>query len=145
VNNSTGIGVAEAFDLSIGSGATLANVSTRGQVGTGNDLMIAGFFVVNNPLKVVVRGIGPSLSNFGVVNPLANPTLELHDSNGATVLANDDWKLTQQAEITATTLQPSNDAESALVITLQPGGYTAQLRGTNNGTGVGVVDVFALP
>jgi hypothetical protein len=145
VNNSTGIGVAEAFDLSIGSGATLANVSTRGQVGTGNNLMIAGFFIVNNPVKVVVRGIGPSLANFGVANPLANPTLELHDSNGATVLANDDWKTTQQAEITATTLQPSNNAESALVITLQPGGYTAQLRGTNNGTGVGVVDVFALP
>jgi hypothetical protein len=145
VNNSTGIGVAEAFDLSIGSGATLANVSTRGQVGTGNDLMIAGFFVVNNPLKVVVRGIGPSLAQFGVQNPLANPTLELRDGNGGLVLANDDWKTTQQAEITATTLQPSNNAESALVITLQPGGYTAQLRGTNNGTGVGVIDVFALP
>jgi hypothetical protein len=144
-NNATGIGVADGFDLSIGSGATLANVSTRGQVGTGNDLMIAGFFIVNNPLKVVVRGIGPSLAGFGVQNPLANPTLELHDSNGATVLANDDWKTSQQAEITATTLQPSNDAESALVITLQPGGYTAQLRGVNNGTGVGVVDVFALP
>lgn len=145
VNNSTGIGVAEAFDLSIGSGATLANVSTRGQVGTGNNIMIAGFFVVNNPLKVVVRGIGPSLVNFGVVNFLANPILELRDSNGNLVLGNDDWKTNQQAEITATTLQPSNDAESALVITLQPGGYTAQLRGTNNGTGVGVVDVFALP
>ncbi len=144
-NNTTGIGVAEGFDLSIGSGATLANVSTRGQVGTGNNLMIAGFFIVNNPLKVVVRGIGPSLANFGVPNPLANPTLELHDGNGATVLANDDWKTTQQTEIAATTLQPSNDAESALVITLQPGGYTAQLRGVNNGTGVGVVDVFALP
>jgi hypothetical protein len=144
-NNGTGIGVAEGFDLSIGSGATLANVSTRGQVGTGNDLMIAGFFVVNNPLKVVVRGIGPSLSNFGVQNPLANPTLELRDGNGGLVLGNDDWKTTQQAEITATGLQPSNDAESALVITLQPGGYTAQLRGTSNGTGVGVIDVFALP
>jgi hypothetical protein len=144
-NNATGIGVAEGFDLSLGSAATLANVSTRGQVGTGNDLMIAGFFIVNNPLKVVVRGIGPSLAGFGVPNPLANPTLELRDSNGATVLANDDWKLTQQAEITQTGLQPSNDAESALVITLQPGGYTAQLRGTNNGTGVGVIDVFALP
>ena len=144
-NNGTGIGVAEGFDLSIGSGATLANVSTRGQVGTGTDLMIAGFFVVNNPLKVVVRGIGPSLAGFGVQNPLANPTLELRDGNGALVLGNDDWKTTQQAEITATSLQPSNDAESALVITLQPGGYTAQLRGTNNGTGVGVIDVFALP
>jgi hypothetical protein len=144
-NNGTGIGVAEAFDLSLASTAKLSNVSTRGQVGSGNDLMIAGFIIVNNPLKVVVRGIGPSLANFGVPNPLANPTLELRDSNGAVVLANDDWKTAQQAEITATGLQPSNDAESALVITLQPGAYTGQLRGTNNGTGIGVIDVFALP
>jgi hypothetical protein len=144
-NNATGIGVAEAFDLSLASTAKLSNVSTRGQVGAGNDLMIAGFIIVNNPLKVVVRGIGPSLANFGVPNPLANPTLELRDSNGAVVLANDDWKTTQQAEITATGLQPSNDAESALVVTVQPGAYTAQLRGTNNGTGIGVIDVFALP
>jgi hypothetical protein len=143
-NNTTGIGVAEAFDLSLGSAAKLANVSTRGQVGTGNDLMIAGFIIVNNPLKVVVRGIGPSLTGFGVPNALANPTLELHDGNGALVLANNDWKTSQQAEITATGLQPSNDAESALVLTLQPGPYTAQLRGDSNGTGVGVIDVFAL-
>jgi hypothetical protein len=145
VNNTTGIGVAEAFDLSLGSAAKVGNVSTRGQVGTGNDIMIAGFIIVNNPLKVVVRGIGPSLTGFGVPNALANPTLELHDGNGALVLANNDWKTTQQAEITATGLQPSNDLESALVLTLQPGPYTAQLRGNNNGTGVGVIDVFALP
>lgn len=145
VNNGTGIGVAEAFDLSLGSAAKLGNVSTRGQVGTGNDIMIAGFIIVNNPLKVVVRGIGPSLTGFGVPNALANPTLELRDGNGALVLANNDWKTAQQAEITATGLQPSDDLESALVQTLQPGPYTAQLRGNNNGTGVGVIDVFALP
>jgi hypothetical protein len=144
-NNTTGIGVAEAFDLSLGSAAKLANVSTRGQVGAGDNLMIAGFIIVNNPLKVVVRGIGPSLTAFGVPGVLADPTLELRDGNGALVLGNNDWKLTQEAEIRATTLQPSNDLEAALVITLQPGPYTAQLRGNNSGTGIGVVDVFALP
>jgi hypothetical protein len=144
-NNTTGIGVAEAFDLSLGSAAKVANVSTRGQVGAGDNLMIAGFIIVNNPLRVVVRGIGPSLIPFGIPNALTDPTLELHDGNGALVLGNDNWRLTQEAEIAATGLQPSNDAESALVITLQPGAYTAQLRGVNNGTGVGVVDVFALP
>ncbi len=144
-NNTTGIGVAEAYDLSLASPAILANVSTRGFVQTGDNLMIGGFIIVNNPLKVVVRGIGPSLTAFGVTNPLANPTLELHGANGATILANDDWKTAQQAEITTTNLQPTNDLESALVITLQPGNYTAQLRGANNTTGVGVVEVYALP
>jgi hypothetical protein len=144
-NNTTGIGVAEAFDLSLGSAAKLANVSTRGLVQTGDNLMIAGFIIVNNPLKVVVRGIGPSLGAFGVQNPLANPTLELHGANGALILANDDWKTNQQTEITQTGLQPTNDLESALVITLQPGGYTAQLRGASNGIGIGVVEVYALP
>jgi hypothetical protein len=149
-NNTTGIGVAEAFDLSLSSAAKLANVSTRGQVGSGDNLMIAGFIIVNNPLTVVVRGIGPSLTGFGVANALSNPTLELHGANGALIVANDDWKTSsngssQQAQITATGLQPSNDLESALTITLQPGNYTAQLRGTNNGTGIGVIDVFALP
>jgi hypothetical protein len=143
-NNTTGIGVAEAFDLSLSSAAKLANVSTRGQVGSGDSLMIAGFIIVNNPLKVVVRGIGPSLTNFGVPNALADPTLELRDGNGGLVLANDNWRTMQQTEILATGLQPSNDAESALVQTLQPGAYTAQLRGVNSGTGVGVIDVFAV-
>jgi hypothetical protein len=143
VNNTTGIGVAEAYDLSLASGAKLANVSTRGFVQDGDNLLIGGFFIVNNPVKVVVRGIGPSLSP-GIPNALADPTLELRDSNGL-VLANNNWKDTQQAEIAATNLQPSNDLESAVVMTLQPGGYTALLRGANNGTGVGVVEVYALP
>jgi hypothetical protein len=144
-NNTTGIGVAEAYDLSLSSAAKLANVSTRGFVQTGDNLMIGGFIIVNNPLKVVVRGIGPSLAAFGVQNFLVNPTLELHGANGAVILANDDWKTNQQAEIEATGLQPANNLESALVITLQPGNYTAQLRGNSNGVGVGVVEVYALP
>jgi hypothetical protein len=143
-NNTTGIGVAEAYDLSLNSSAKLANVSTRGLVQTGDNLMIGGFIIVNNPLKVVVRGIGPSLTAFGVQNALNDPTLELHGANGTLILANNDWKDTQQTEITATGLQPTNNLESALVITLQPGNYTAQLRGNNNGIGVGVVEVYAL-
>jgi hypothetical protein len=145
VNNTTGIGLAEAFDLSLGSAARLANVSTRGFVQTGDNLMIGGFIIVNNPVRVVVRGIGPSLTAFGVPNVLADPTLELRGINNTLILANDNWRQTQQAEIMATGLQPTNDLESALVITLQPGNYTGLLRGTNNGTGNGVVEVFALP
>ena len=144
-NNTTGIGVAQAYDLSLTSPAKLANVSTRGFVQAGDNLMIGGFIIVNGPLRVVVRGIGPSLIPFGIPNALADPTLELRDGNGALVLANDNWRQTQEAELTATGLQPSNDLESALVMTLQPGGYTALLRGTNNGVGVGVLEVFALP
>ncbi|MEY2488729.1 MAG: hypothetical protein QOC70_671, partial [Verrucomicrobiota bacterium] len=144
-NNTTGIGVAEAYDLSLASAAKLANVSTRGQVGSGDSLMIAGFFIVNGQVRVVVRGIGPSLIPFGIPNALTDPTLELRDANGALVLANDNWRTTQEVEIMATGLQPSNNLESALVITLQPGGYTGLLRGTSNGTGVGLVDVYALP
>ena len=143
-NNTTGIGLSEAYDLSLASAAKLANVSTRGFVQTGDNLMIGGFIVVNNPVRVVVRGIGPSLTAVGVPNALADPTLELRGVNGL-ILANDNWRDTQEAEITATGLAPTNNLESALVMTLQPGNYTAQLRGNNNGTGNGLVEIFALP
>ncbi|HEX7517819.1 MAG TPA: NF038122 family metalloprotease [Chthoniobacterales bacterium] len=145
VNNTTGIGVAEAYDLSLASAAKLANVSTRGFVQTGDNLMIGGFIIVNNPVRVVIRGIGPSLTAVGVPNALADPTLELRGGNGALILANDNWRDTQQAEIMATGLQPTNDLESALVMTLQPGNYTGLLRGKNDGTGIGLVEVYALP
>jgi hypothetical protein len=143
-NGTTGIGVAEAYDLSLASAARLANVSTRGFVQAGDNLMIGGFIIVNNPVRVVVRGIGPSLAAFGIPNVLANPTLELRSST-ALILANDDWRATQETEIIATGLQPGNDLEAALVITLQPGTYTALLRGANNGTGVGLLEIYALP
>jgi hypothetical protein len=143
-NNTTGIGLSEAFDLSPTSVARLANVSTRGFVQTGDNLMIGGFIIVTNPVRVVIRGIGPSLTAAGVPNALADPTIELRGVNGL-ILANNNWRDTQQAEIMATTLQPTNDLESALVMTLQPGLYTAQLRGNNNGTGNGLVEIFALP
>jgi hypothetical protein len=145
-NNSTGIGVAEAFDLSLGSLAKLANVSTRGFVQTADNIMIGGFIVLNNPVKVVVRAIGPSLTAFGVQGALGDTTLELHGGDGALILANDNWKeAANMSDIQASGLAPGNELESAILITLQPGNYTAQIRGKGNTTGVGVVELFALP
>jgi hypothetical protein len=142
-NNSTGIAVVEAYDLDADRTSTLANISTRGFVQTGDNVMIGGFiFGGGAPTNVVVRGIGPSLGAFGVANTLSDPVLELRDANGQTVDANDDWK-TNEAEIQATGLPPANDAESAILVTnLVPGAYTAVLQGKNGGTGVGVVEVY---
>ncbi len=91
--------------------------------------------------KVIVRAIGPSLP---VSGKLADPTLELHDGNGALIASNDNWRSTQQAEIIATTIPPSNDLESAIVKTFSPGNYTAIVKGKNNTTGLALVEVYAL-
>jgi len=151
VGGGTGIGLAEAYDIDAASTAKVANVSTRGFVQTGDNIMIGGFITITNPVKVVVRAIGPSLAQFGIANPLADPTLELRDGQGTLVGSNDNWKVndqtgqSQEADIRATQLQPNNDAESAMVQTLQPGAYTAQVRGKNSTTGIGLVEVYALP
>ena len=141
-DNGTGVGLVEAFGLD--GIARLANISTRGLVQTGDNVMIGGFIVLNTgaPANVVVRAIGPSLG--GVANALADPTLELHDSNGAIVASNDNWKDTQQSEIEATTIPPTNDKESAIVQTLSTGAYTAVVRGKNNTTGVALVEAYNL-
>ncbi len=109
--------------------------------------MIAGFIVANSTGEsdqVIVRGLGPSLGSFGIADPLADPVLELHDVNGTLLASNDDWKDTQQAEIEAVGLQPSNDVEAALIMTLPPGAYTAIASGRAGGTGVGLVEVYNL-
>ena len=93
---------------------------------------------------VVIRAIGPSLGAFGVNDPLLDPVLELHDANGAILTTNDNWKDTQEAEITATGLMPTDDAESAMLQTLAPGNYTAIVRGAGDTTGVGLVEVYHL-
>ena len=139
-------------NLAIVSGTgQVINIATRAQVGTGDDVLIGGFIIgsATSTTKVIIRARGPSLAPFGVPNPLADPTLELHDGTGTTIATNDDWKVndmggSQQAEVEATTLQPTNDSESALVRTLTPGNYTAIVRGKNNGTGVAIVEVFNL-
>jgi glucose/arabinose dehydrogenase len=145
-NNTTGVGLIEVYDLSQAVRAKLANISTRALVSTGDDIVIAGFLLggPNANGRIIVRGIGPSLSAFGVANALANPTLELRDGNGALILANNDWQdiPAQAAELTAAGLAPTNPSESGIAATLPPGSYTALLAGLNKGTGVGVVEVY---
>jgi hypothetical protein len=142
----SGIALVEVYDLSQAVTAKLANISTRALVGTGNDIVIAGFILGNNSgqTRIVLRGIGGSLTLFGIPNALANPTLELRDSNAALVASNDNWQddPAQAAELTAAGLAPSNASESGIAITLGPGLYTALLAGQGNTTGVGVVEVF---
>ncbi len=145
--DTTGIGLVELYDLGSGFGPELANISTRGFVDTGDNVMIAGFIVASSTGgsgNVIVRAIGPSLAGGDVANPLLDPTLELHDSNGTLLAANDNWKSDQQAEIEATGVPPTNDAESAIVMTLSPGAYTAIESGKNDTTGVGLVEVYNL-
>jgi hypothetical protein len=142
LNNTTGVGLVEAYDLDQSVDSRLANISTRGFVQTGDDVMIGGLFVVGSTSqKVIVRAIGPSLP---VIGKLVDPTLELRDGNGALIEANDNWRSDHEAEIVATTVPPSDDAESAIVQTLTPGRYTAIVRGVNNTTGVALVEVYAL-
>jgi uncharacterized delta-60 repeat protein len=142
--DSTGTGVVDAYDLSAASPARLANVATRGLIQPGDKLMIAGFIIQNAPLQVVVRAIGPSLSAFGIGNALPDTTLQLRDADGAIVRENDDWQTDQKLELESTGLQPTNDLEAALVATIPPGQYTAQVRGKPETTGVGVVQVYFL-
>jgi hypothetical protein len=142
VNNGTGIGVVEAYDLDRTVDSKLANISTRGFVQTGDNVLIGGFIVEGqDPLRVIVRAIGPSLPVSGA---LADPTLELHDSNGVLIAFNDNWRSDQEAEIIATGIPPSNDQESAIVRDLAPGGYTAIVRGLNSTTGIAVVEAYDL-
>ena len=148
-SNGTGVGLVEVYTLGaasmdISSEARLANISTRGKVQTGDNVMIGGFINKGaTPIKVLVRGIGPSLTQFRVSGALANPTLELHKPDG-TVVTNDDWMTGQEADIMATGLAPTNALESAILITLPvgEGGYTAIVRGANGTTGVGLVEAY---
>jgi hypothetical protein len=143
-NNATGIALIEIYDLDANK-SILANISSRGLVDTGDNVMIGGFIAGNQSgnTKVLVRGIGPSLQG-SVPNPLADPILELHDSNGNTLETNDDWKDSpERAEIEATNIPPSNDLESAILLPVGPAGYTAILRG-KTGSGIAVVEIYNL-
>jgi outer membrane protein assembly factor BamB len=145
VNNGTGVGLVEAFDLGQAADSKLGNISTRAFVSTGTDIMIAGFILGNGgSTNIILRGIGPSLSNFGVPNALEDPTLELRDDNGALLRANDNWMddPKQAAILTAAGLALSNNLESGIAATLPPGLYTALLAGQNGVTGVGLVEVY---
>ena len=122
----------------------LLNISTRMRVLTGERILIGGFIIAGgDPKKVLLRGLGPSLTAGGISDPLVDPVLELHQPGVATV-TNDNWRDTQEEEIEDTGIPPGHDVESAILITLQPGVYTAQLREKNGEPGVGLVEVFDL-
>lgn len=147
LNNTTGVGVVEVYDLDAGAGSTLVNISSRGRVGTvDNDAMIGGFFVGGTDSKrVLIRGLGPSLTSQGISGVLSDPKLQVVDSNGTEVDSNDDWQTSAQAsEIQASGLAPTNPKESASLKSLAPGAYTAIVRSNNNSAGIGVVEVYQL-
>ena len=145
-NDTSGVALIEVYDLSQAVLAKLGNISTRAFASTGDNIVIAGFMLggSSGDDRVVVRGIGPSLAAVGVTNALADPTLELRNTNGALLVANNDWQddPTRAAELTASGLAPTNQLESAIPATLPPGLYTALLAGLNNGTGIGLVEVY---
>ncbi len=144
VGGTEGIGLAEVYDLDAGGDSELANISTRGSVETGDNVLIGGFILRGNSATVLLRAIGPTLSAQAVPNPLQDPTMELRDINGELLQANDNWKQSQQADITATGIAPSDDRESAILRVLPGGQYTVIVRGANDTVGVGLVEAYRL-
>ena len=146
----------EVYDLSANTASILGNISTRTFVQTGDNVMIGGFIVQGTGAKrVIVRAIGPELGAppYDIPNALANPTLELHNGTGALIASNDNWRTTiiggiitgnQVRDIINSGYAPSDGRESAIIADLQPGNYTAIVRGVNDTTGVGLVEVYDL-
>jgi hypothetical protein len=154
VSNTTGVALVEVYDIGNSGNSILGNISTRAFVQTGDNVMIGGFIVAGTESKkVIVRAIGPELTQFGVPDPLANPRLELHNAAGALIGSNDDWRHTiiggvitrnQVADIQNSGHAPTDPSESAIIADLPPGNYTAIVRGVNDTTGVGLVEVYDL-
>ncbi len=143
VSSGAGIGLLEVYDLDESPASVLANVSIRGAVETGDNIMIAGVIIAGDEsLPVIVRALGPSLGAAGVDAFLPDPSLELHDPNGFLIASNDDWRETQQTQIEASGFAPNNDAESAIISTLPPGLYTAIVRGKDGQAGVALAEVY---
>jgi hypothetical protein len=145
----TGVGLVEIYDVNPGAASELGNLSTRGFVQGSNSVLIAGFILGGNNTgndRIAIRGLGPSLSQFGLNPVLADPTLELHDSNGATLITNDDWEsdAVSAANLVLFNLAPTNPKEAGIFTTLPPGTFTAILAGKNGGTGIGTVEVYNL-
>ena len=154
VSNTMGVALVEAYDLSPGTTSILGNISTRGFVQTGESVMIGGFTVQGTGTKrVIIRAIGPELTQYGITNALANPTLELHNTAGALIGSNDNWQTTiiggiitsnQVSDIQNSGHAPTAANESAIIADLPPGNYTAIVRGVNSTTGVALVEVYDL-
>jgi hypothetical protein len=145
-NGESGVGVIEVYDLNGIADSQLANLSTRGMVQSGDNVLIGGFILggADANTTVLVRAIGPSLAKLGVNGSLSDPTLELRDGNGVLRQSNDNWKDQQQADIEATTIAPTMDSEAAILADLPPGAYTAVVGGKAS-SGVGLVEIYNLP
>jgi hypothetical protein len=143
----TGVGLLELYDADPTSSTHFTNLSARGLVGAGDDVMIGGFVVRGNggQARLMVRAVGPSLAGSGITEPLGDPRLEIRDGNGALLAENNDWRETQEAEILGTSLAPSDERESAAMISLGSGAYTAILQGYGGQTGIGLLEIFKLP
>src|SRR5262249_36301635 len=144
-NNTTGVGLVEAYDLDEAPATTLTNISTRGFVDTGQNVMIGGFISGDGIVRVIVRGLGPTLAQFGVPNVLADPVLDVRDAQGNSLATNDNWKDSQQAEIQASGRAPPNDNESAIIIVRPATNTTAIVSGKTNTTDKALVVAYFLP
>jgi hypothetical protein len=144
----TGIGLLEIYDNNHAADSALANISTRGFVTAGNNVMIGGFTLGGNntPTRIAVRGLGPSLAHFGLKEVLADPTLELHDENGAIMLSNDNWTddPTTATELMANGLAPQEGHEAGIFASLPPGQFTVILAGRHGEIGIGLVEIYNL-
>jgi len=135
----------DAMIVHVTTQSALADISTRVNVQTGQSVSVGGFIIGSTaPKNVVIRAMGPTLSAFGIEGSLSDPTLELWDSSGNLLQTNDNWKDTQEQAIRDVQLAPSNDLESAIIVSLPPGAYTAVVKGKNNTTGIGLVEVYDL-
>jgi uncharacterized protein (DUF1800 family) len=147
-NNVTGVGLVEVYDLDPdGAPCRLANLSTRGNVLTGDNVMIGGFIVRGDVIKTMLMRVrGPTLILNGIPIPgsLSDPMLELHDANGALLAQNDNWRSDQEEQINASTLAPTDNREPALIASLTPGNYTTVVRGAQNTSGVGLLEMYDL-
>ena len=145
--NTSGVALMEVYDLDDNGATKFTNISTRGFVQTGNNVMISGVIVHGSGMQtLLVRALGPTLgaAPFNVPNALQDPFLDLRDANGNIIATNDNWKSTQQADITATNLAPPRDAESAILVSLPPANYTAIVTGVNNSSGNALVEAYAV-
>ena len=154
VNNTAGVALVEVYDLSPGASSSLGNISTRSLVQTGEHVIIGGFIVQGSgPKRVIIRAIGPELTQYGITDVLADPRLELHNGTGALIASNDNWQTTilggiitsnQVSDIQNSGRAPTAASESVIIADLQPGNYTAIVSGVNNTAGVGLVEVYDL-
>ena len=145
-NNVTGVGLVEVYDLDQTAVSDLTNISTRGFVEGGQHVLIGGFILghQNGGSRIAVRAIGPSLSGFGIAAPLQDPMLDLYNSSGTRIAADDDWKDSQEVAIEAAGLSPGDSREAAIVSVLAPGAYTAIVRSHDDRSGVALVEVYDL-